>query len=150
MTYNWTKEEIIRFFKESGMDAYGYADTDIVNDSELESKVLKELKEHRRVWVAMPARFPWRDVDGKLTLVFNHRGASGFYYITSIYPIIAVDDETNDMRMCQAKDTWTDKILNMKPDELIGYMKYKIIQAAKKAKQLKMDQIKTCGGDYEV
>ena len=137
MTYNWTKEEIVRFFKESGMDAYGYGGTDIANDSELESIVLKELKEHRRVWVAMPARFPWRDVDGKLTLIFNNRGASGFYYITSIYPIIVVDDETNDMRMCQAKDTWTNKILNMKPDELIGYMKYKIIQAAKKAKKTK-------------
>ena len=160
MTYNWTKEEIVRFFKESGMDAYGYADTDIANDSELESKVLKELKEHRRVWVAMPARFPWRDVDGKLTLVFNHRGPvsfcdehgndCSFYYITSLYTKIEIDDETNDMRMCQASDKWNNKIMDMKPDELIRYMKYKIIQAAKKAKQLKMEQIKTCGGDYEV
>ena len=150
MTYNWTKEEIVRFFKESGMDAYGYQDTDIANDSELESKVLKELKEHRRVWVAMPARFPWRDVDGKLTLVFSNRGASGFYYITSLYTKIVIDEETNDMRMCEASKAWTNKILDMKPDELINYMKYKIIQAAKKAKQLKMNQIKTCGGDYEV
>lgn len=161
MTYNWTKEEIVRFFKESGMDAYGYNDTNIVNDSELESKVLKELNEHRRVWVAMPSRFPWRDVDGKLVLVFNHRGGPlsfydehgddcSFYYITSLYTKIVIDDETNDMRMCEASEEWTNKILDMKPDELIGYMKYKIIQAAKKAKQLKMDQIKTCGGDYEV
>lgn len=150
MTYNWTKEEIVRFFKESGMDAYGYNDTDIVNDNELESKVLKELNEHRRVWAAMPARFPWRDVDGKLTLIFNHRSASGFYYVTSLYTKIVIDEETNDMRMCQASVAWNSKILKMKPDELIDYMKYKIIQAAKKAKQLKMDQIKTCGGDYEV
>lgn len=160
MTYNWTKEEIVRFFKESGMDAYGYADTDIANDSELESKVLKELKEHRRIWVAMPARFPWRDTDGKLTLIFNRRGTvdfydndgndCGFYYITSLYTRIAIDKETNTMMMGNASDVWNNKIMNMKPDELIDYMKYKIIQAAKKAKQLKMDQIKTCGGDYEV
>jgi hypothetical protein len=160
MTYNWTKEEIVRFFKESGMDACGYHSVDIANDSELESKVLKELKEHKRVWAAMPARFPWRDTDGKLTLIFNHRGPlgfydehgddCGFYYITSLYTKIVIDEETDDMRMCAASEAWTNKIKDMKPDELTGYMKYKIIQAAKKAKQLKMDQIKTCGGDYEV
>ena len=146
---NWTKEEIVRFFKESGMDAYGYNDTDIPNNSEIESKILYELNKHRRIWAAMPERC-WRDVDGKLTLVFNHRGDSGLYYITSIYTKIIIDEETDDMRMCAYSDAWTNKIRNMKPDELISYMKYKIIQAAKKAKQLKMDQIKTCGGDYEV
>lgn len=160
MTYNWRKEEIVRFFKESGMDAYVYGGADIVNDSELENRVLKELNEHMLVWAAMPARFPWRNVDGKLTLVFNRTGTvdfydnngddCGFYYITSLYTKIVIDKETNDIMMGKASDAWTNKILNMKPDELIGYMKYKIIQAAKKVKQLKMDQIKTCGGDYEV
>lgn len=150
MMYKWTKEEIVRFFKESGMDAYGYQGTDIANDSEMESKVLHELNGHTRVWAAMPARFPWRDVDGKLTLVFNYNAGNGFYYITSLYVKIKIDEETNDMMMLAASAAWNDKILKMGPDELIDYMKYKIIQVAKKVKQLKMDQIKTCGGDYEV
>jgi hypothetical protein len=38
----------------------------------------------------------------------------------------------------------------MGPDELINYIKYKIVEASKKFKQLKMSQIKNCGGKYEV
>ena len=150
MIYKWTKEEIVKFFKESGMDAYGYGGTDIANDSEMENKILNELNKQKRIWAAMPTRFPWRDVDGKLTLVF-HKKVDGFYYISSLYTNIRIDSETNDvMMMSGASPLWNSKILKMGPDELIDYMKYKIIQAAKKAKQLKMNQIKTCGGDYEV
>ncbi len=154
MMYKWTKEEIVRFFKESGMEAYGHYGvtivTNVTNDSEMESKVLHELNKQKRIWAAMPTRFPWRDVDGKLTLLF-HKGVDGFYYISSLYTNIRIDNETKDvMMMCAAKVAWNNKILKMGPDELIGYMKYKITQAAKKTKQLKMDQIKTCGGDYEV
>lgn len=58
MRTEWTLEDILRLFEETGCPAFGSNIKDFI-ETDVKENVKKILADTGRIWLAMPQKFPW-------------------------------------------------------------------------------------------